>query len=294
MNCFSPITLKNPAKISLTSRITVPCGKCPNCLKSKSIDWAFRLGKELRASSSALFLTLTYSDENIPVTSDGIQTLDKSHLRHFLGDLRNYQRRPYQTTRESRKMSLADTEHVALRFYAIGEYGSKTVRPHYHILLFNLNHFQDFEKTQHLILNKWRLGHIKVGTVTSASIQYVTNYILKKSFHPIGSVAPFATMSKGIGRPYLKNTEYHRTSNSFTVLTEDHQKMRMPRYYRNKIFSKMENDIYNAVTQKMVIESDKELCEQLSRKGREAHSYFDQLREEIKMKFDAKLKKGKL
>ena len=44
----------------------VPCGKCPSCLRSKSLQWIERLNVERRCWKYALFFTLTYANENVP------------------------------------------------------------------------------------------------------------------------------------------------------------------------------------------------------------------------------------
>ena len=61
-----------------------------------------------------------------------------------------------------------------IKYYACGEYGSKTERPHYHAIVFNLP--RPFDK---YILKAWKYGHIHVGTVTEQSIFYTTKYALK-------------------------------------------------------------------------------------------------------------------
>lgn len=62
--CYSPLTILNQktGKYGL-----VPCGKCLECVKSQQNQWQARLEEEMHACSGrSFFITLTYSDENVP------------------------------------------------------------------------------------------------------------------------------------------------------------------------------------------------------------------------------------
>src|SRR5690625_7067719 len=83
MQCPSPISIKDPNGQHSWQRIQVPCGKCGACKHNRRADWSFRLQQELRDAESALFLTLTYSDENLPVTENGEITLRKKDTQLF-------------------------------------------------------------------------------------------------------------------------------------------------------------------------------------------------------------------
>ncbi len=88
-----------------------------------------------------------------------------------------------------------------IRFYLVGEYGDKTLRPHYHIALFGAplsDHIQ-IEKT-------WKHGHVHIGDLTPQSAAYLCGYVTKKIVSLEGRLAKtihpeFARMSNrpGIG-----------------------------------------------------------------------------------------------
>ena len=101
-----------------TGYVPFPCGKCPPCLRRRVSGWSFRLVKQGEQACSALFVTLTYDDEKVPKTASGLMTLQKSDLQKFFKRLRK-------------------KTHEKISYYAVGEYGDKTQRPHYHIILFN-------------------------------------------------------------------------------------------------------------------------------------------------------------
>jgi len=229
MKCFSPTSVPDPRIKNKRVRITVPCGKCAACISNKRNDWATRLRLEAKYQNSAYFITLTYSNDNIPIgqipNQDGellyqLPTLVKKDIQDFM-----------KRVRKGLKEKV--------KYFVVGEYGSKTWRPHYHLLLFGI------EKTgirlKKYILEKWDKGLIDIGVVTPASIRYCTNYIIQKAdFQNPYIESPFALMSKGLGKQYLeKHTHKHkRDLERNYIVFEDGQKSRVPRYFRNKMLTK--------------------------------------------------------
>ena len=98
----------------------VPCGKCLGCVLDHSKNRAMRMYLESLYSTCTYFFTLTYNDEHIP--SD--YQLHKKDLQVFIQKLRNYYRNEFGIT--------------GIRYYACGEYGGNTGRPHFHVVFFNL------------------------------------------------------------------------------------------------------------------------------------------------------------
>lgn len=201
--------------------VLVPCGKCIPCLVNKRSDWSFRLEQEHKASKSAHFVTLTYDEKHRP--TDG--SLCKRHLQLFMKRLR-------------KKDSTSK-----LRYYAVGEYGSKTLRPHYHLLLFNS--CEDLIRKAWVDSNGKAVGHVHVGKVTAASVAYVTKYVVQRDSYPSGLEKPFALMSRayGIGGRYLSDqvVEWHRANDANYVVRPGNQKGRLPRFYREKIWYRPED-----------------------------------------------------
>lgn len=189
--------------------ITVPCGKCLACLSRKRNDWTFRLTEEYKASQSALFVTLTYDRKHMP--HDG--GLVKRDVQLFMKRLRK---------RDGTNK---------IRYYAVGEYGTKGGRPHYHILLFNSNEGD--------VRASWELGIVHVGSVTLASVAYCTKYIVQPGSYPTNLQRPFALMSRGygIGGHYLSDetVAWHRSGDKNYTFVND-QKVNLPRFYREKIW----------------------------------------------------------
>lgn len=273
MDCLSPITIKK-AQSQGNGFLTVPCGKCYPCLSRKRSEWSFRLSQELRTAKSAYFVTMTYDDGSIPYTymdsppsdetfdgekAEELQsqyhslapTLVKKHCQLFLKRLRALNKNQVIYTNGDDVRQIDRTVWPPIRYFLTGEYGENTNRPHYHIIIFNLKNVYDLELAW--TKDKKSIGFIKVGTVTAASIAYVTKYcITKHQFNKFYAEKPFNLMSKGIGKEYLeKATSYHKaTRNSFVTLPGG-TKQSLPRYYRDKIFSPGQKQAMNKRAQEI-------------------------------------------
>lgn len=104
----------------------------------------------MQQHSAAAFTTLTYSDDHLPVT------LQKRHLQLFLKRLRR-------------------ATDGKLRFFASGEYGERTQRPHYHAIIYGLSdtHYGRID-------GAWGMGQTKTTPATPAAIAYTAGYCAKK------------------------------------------------------------------------------------------------------------------
>jgi len=124
-----------------------------------------------------------------------------------------------------------------IRYYACGEYGDITLRPHYHIILFNLIDNRDIEKSWKNTKTKTPLGIVHIGTSNVKTIAYTTKYIMKQySANSKDPFKPFSLMSKGIGANYLKkNAKYHLQNRELTVQING-KTQALPEYYKKKIF----------------------------------------------------------
>lgn len=97
---------------------------------------------------------------------------------------------------------------VKVRYFACGEYGTKTRRPHYHAIIFGadfLGGSYEVNETLHAhpyVDRAWGQGFVSLGAVTMESCAYVAGYVNKK----IGDADTFNIMSRrpGIGRGWLE------------------------------------------------------------------------------------------
>lgn len=185
--------------------------------------WAFRLMREERKCHSSQFLTLTYATKNVPITTRGRRSLRKRDVQLFLKRLR--------------KKNPTSSKMASIKYYACGEYGGATRRPHYHLILFNAK--------QDTIQPAWKLGNVHYGDVNAASVYYTLKYMMKapkKVYRKGDPLKEFALMSKGLGIDYSQDkrfTNWHKKDieNRMYLNLEGGQKISMPRYYKDKIFN---------------------------------------------------------
>ena len=107
---------KEGVKPSGDNNLTLPCGQCIGCRLERSRSWAVRCVHEAYMYDDNCFITLTYDNDNLPLTGDGLPTLDRDAVTLFLKRLRF--RFPH-----------------TIRYFGCGEYGDKLSRPHYHLIL---------------------------------------------------------------------------------------------------------------------------------------------------------------
>ena len=94
--------------------------------------WSFRLNQEMKVSATAHFVTLTYSDENIPYLNKetgeferGYSLFKKQTL--YYTDIQLYLKR-------LRKL---ETKNTYIKFFCAGETGTQNDRVHWHLIIFN-------------------------------------------------------------------------------------------------------------------------------------------------------------
>lgn len=105
---------------------------------------------ELRDHVKACWSTLTYDEDHLP------PTLEKRHLQLFFKRLRKYSK---------------------VRFLACGEYGEMTYRPHYHAILFGIEHGDP------IVQKVWPYGFAQTHQLSDAAVAYVAGYVSKKLGH---------------------------------------------------------------------------------------------------------------
>lgn len=160
--------------------VHVPCGQCIGCRLDYSRAWADRMMLELDHSKVAIFVTLTYDNDHVPVSEydDAMIpkwfTLDKRDVQLFLKRLRKH---------------FYDKE---IRYFISGEYGPKTLRPHYHGIIFGLslsdfdlipyksNEFGQMLYSSSILSDIWSKGYVTLADVSWQTCAYVSRYVTKK------------------------------------------------------------------------------------------------------------------
>jgi len=164
---------------------------------------------------------MTYDTKHVPLKPSGYMSLDKTDIQKFFKKLRKH----------------PDNHQSQIRYYCVGEYGSKTNRPHYHVILFNA--------TIPSIEASWKLGTIHYAPVNGATIGYTLKYISKTQKIPFHTnddrERGKALMSKGLGSNYLAPNmiKWHKANKNERMYCNlpDGKKISMPRYYKDKMYS---------------------------------------------------------
>lgn len=253
MRCISPITFRQGTAIN-----TVPCGKCNFCLQNRRNDWSFRIEQEVRQSETAFFLTLTYDEEHQPTVDlpqGRFGTLKKKDFQDFMKRIRKA-----QETANKYATSTGQPELPPIKYYAVGEYGTNTYRPHYHAIITNVQPSVIARAPQ-----IWGLGHVSVGTAEAASIHYTTKYVIQPTGKDIWEplLPPFALISQGLGKTYLDTNGFRHKEAQENFVVTDRGKQRLPRYYTDKIFNIREKE---SLTRSSIEQNDilhREAIEQL-------------------------------
>lgn len=205
------------------------------------------------------FITLTYSDQNVP--ADG--NVDSVIMQKYLKRLR----RLY--------------EPGTFRFYGVGEYGEETFRPHYHLALFGFpccaqgrtNYYRSSVCCDvcTMVSKAWGYGHIFVGSLTTESAAYVAGYVTKKFiWEPDGLRPPFARMSNrpGIGAGVMDDVasallmENYEQADVPTALVHGGKTWPLGRYLRRRLRKRIGRDEKTPqVTMEAMAEEVRELRE---------------------------------
>ena len=236
--------------------MVVPCNKCIICRDKSAREWSTRAMCEAQTSTGyPLFITLTYNDKCLP--SDGVH---KEHCQNFLKRLR---------INLNRYLGY----DVNLRFFLCAEYGSKTKRPHYHVLLYNFPALDTLKRSLSIIEKSWsyvvtkdeadnvnndykfydehakrwrvRYGYVHLQLAQGGHVKYAMKYMRKDCQKPKVSNDVFYLVSRkrGLGYEWLAQNmqEYYDNPQNYDVQFKDIWsqticKFLMPTYFKNILY----------------------------------------------------------
>lgn len=180
---------------------------------------------------ASVFITLTYSEEHLPKD----KCVSKRSLQLFLKRLVNAQ------------------SGKKLRYFAVGEYGSQTQRPHYHCILFGWTMMSG-----PIIQKCWPFGYVHVGEANRASMRYLSGYVLKgmtrkddrrlngrqpeftfQSRKPGLGFGVVSRIIKSYGNPVAKSKAETLTGIVPTDVRMEGRKYKIGRYLRNAVLAGM-------------------------------------------------------
>lgn len=212
MKCRNPYTKGGMA---------FPCGQCMPCRINRRRVWTHRLMLERSLHGDASFITLTYNNdpyidprtkiplENMqysvsPITGELRPTLVPKHLQDWFKRIRK------------------EYAPQKIRYYAVGEYGDDTERPHYHVAAFGYpqcrwgisrysSSRQNCCSVCDMVRDTWGRGNVLLGELSTESAQYVAGYVTKKMTSSLdsrldGRHPEFARISNrpGIGHDFME------------------------------------------------------------------------------------------
>lgn len=233
--------------------IEVPCGHCACCRDKKCREWEFRaVAESVSSSNSTYFITLTYAPKYFPHYG-----VTKSAIQLFMKRLRI-------------KLDRLGIEHC-IKYFACGEYGTRTKRPHYHLLLWNFpdnnkQHFPNVTSVLHFIEECWSvysrdddgnwlyekgsntplrepIGFCMCKPCDKGAYSYVMKYMRKQYKAPKGMNDVFYLVSKGIGsshagmyEKFYREYPEHLEISVLDTLSGQVVTTPLPSYYVNKYF----------------------------------------------------------
>lgn len=227
-SCLHPQSVYN---IYTKQYLSVPCGHCKACLLHKSSRYTLLSTLESITHRHTYFVTLTYANEYLPkcrivpcgekytlvdydtgellkenveildkdldlmyqkVGKDYIPYLNKYELQLFIKRLRDYYAR----------------KGVKLRYHAVGEYGPKHFRPHYHLLLWLEGQGTYYPTLPENINKAWTYGRTDCQISKGNTSRYVSGYAnsfgFVPSFFKTNEFCPFCTHSQKLGEAYIR------------------------------------------------------------------------------------------
>lgn len=188
----------------LCDPIHVPCNYCLGCRIDRAKEWTYRCLAESKYHKFCYFVTLTYLDAFLPFIRGHGVCLSKRDLTLFLKALRN--------------------TGLKFRYFACGEYGSSSNRPHFHLIIFTdsklelkqigLNAFKSS-----LLENCWSKGIVSVSIADGGCIAYTAGYMQKKTKIDNSKylVKPYIVMSR---RPAIGNAYFNDHVSSIKSTTK--------------------------------------------------------------------------
>lgn len=250
--------------------LSLPCGKCIGCRIDYAQQWANRimLERECHDPETCYFITLTFDDRAIECTGyEEDRQYGRSPNPHVL--------RPFSLSNTgvvdgwSHSLNRSDLqlfmkrfrrshENDKIRFFACGEYGDKSARPHYHLIVFGV-HFDENDlnflkksplgydyMTSESLKKDWPYGFNIVAPVTWESACYVARYVTKKMYGPDGDAfyakynleKPFTACSRrpGLAAEYYKAHPISKDTSTLIVGTDAGVRKFPPPRYLEKLF----------------------------------------------------------
>lgn len=213
--------------------VPVGCQNCIECRKQKAREWQIRMLEDIKTNKNGKFIAFTFSNEAYKEHADNMPTLTGYELDNAI--VTKAVRLFLERWRKQYKKSL--------RHWFVTELGQNgTENIHIHGIIWT-------NESKETVLKHWQYGHIWVGNyVNEKTVNYIIKYVTKADQkHP--NYKSIILTSPGIGSNYTKQNKGDWTKNKYNgdntneaYRTRQGNKVAMPTYWRNKIYTEEERE----------------------------------------------------
>lgn len=259
-----------PVYHTIRKHLEVPCGQCIGCRLDYARQWADRCMLETKYHNNNWFLTLTYDNEHLPLHSYEVadtgeicpsMSLVKKDFQDFIKRLRRY----------CEYHNICSGQDI--KYFACGEYGDESSRPHYHAIIYGLpiQDLEIFKKSQsggllytsNTIQNEiWHKGIIALSEVTWDTCCYVARYVTKKAkgdmaklYDELNIEPEFILMSKSpsIGKSYfIEHCDEIYEHTRFFIGTDNGARPIKPSRYYDKLYDLVDSEHLNEIKEERI------------------------------------------
>jgi len=167
LNCQKPYVRTSAQRVSITRWVSsedarldampFPCGNCTPCRINNQRIWATRMVLEKLSWHESCFCTLTYRDGTLTYDDHMTAMVHPRDMTLFLKRLKH--------------------TYPDFRYFAIGEYGDESLRPHWHLMLYGI---PCSKKDEEKIEDVWGNGFCTLDEINWSTDRYVALYCIKK------------------------------------------------------------------------------------------------------------------
>ena len=209
--------------------VFVPCRKCVECVQVYSNNWAVRCMLEAKSHSENCFITLTYDEQHVP------ESVSVREMQLFLKRLRK---------------ALGKKK---IRYFCCGEYGEKSGRPHYHLILFGVSFSADRQYlkqdrrgnvifTSPTLSRLWKNGFHSIGDLTFDSAKYCAKYMQKFNVNEKRKSFTIQSRKPAIGYQYaIDNVESISKTGKVYVCGKEYS---APWQFKHWYFQRLDTAMY--------------------------------------------------
>lgn len=228
------LSCSNPQKVYnkyINDYVYVPCGKCAICRNRRAAHYTRLLERERESHLISFFVTLTYSNENLPLVQpelfadfknlsspdfelyDYVSSRERDNIRMTFQDFFSDDEKdkytqadilyfkslfdgfggiPYASKSDIqlflKRLNKYAHDHYTnqfknFRYFVVSEYGSTTIRPHFHAIFF-VDDYRFADQFADSVAACWKFGRVDSQPVESTACSYVAQYLNKFSDVP--------------------------------------------------------------------------------------------------------------